>query len=405
MAGLAAATYLKNRGVDVIVLEAQDKVGGRLKTDRSLGIAFDEGASWIHGPDGNPITELANQAGATACETDDEEVNIYDVDGSIYPDEEFDSAEATYNDLIDNFSGSVEQSFADAFYAQYPQYQNDRLWTYFLSSYLEFDTGGDISELSSLDFYDDEAYGGNDLIITNGFDTLAEFLTDGLDIRLNTAVREIDYTDGSVQIITELEDFEADFVLLTVPLGVLKADVITFTPPLAGGVQEAITNLKMGSVNKFLCVWDTPFWDTDLHYIGFTSEEKGKFSYFINIRKYSNTNALMAFSFGEYSKQTEQMDEAEIINDIMTNLRTIYGQDTPDPTSFLRTKWFSNPYTYGSYSFATAGVRSSEFTKFEAPVDSKLFFAGEHTSRDYRGTVHGAYLSGIRAAGQIADLL
>ncbi|MEO0876175.1 MAG: NAD(P)/FAD-dependent oxidoreductase, partial [Bacteroidota bacterium] len=307
--------------------------------------------------------------------------------------------------ILANFSGSVNQSFAEAFYAQYPQYENDRLWTYFLSTYLEFDTGGDIAELSSLDFYDDEAFRGDDLIITNGFDTVAEHLAAELDIRLNVPVTEIDYADDQIKVVTDTKDFDADFVLVTVPLGVLKADVITFTPPLSGGVEEAINNLNMGSVNKFLCVWDEPFWDTSLHYLGFTSEQKGKFSYFINLRKYTETNALMSFSFGEYSKQTEQMSDAEIIVDVMTNLRAIYGAGIPEPTGFLRTKWFSNPYSFGSYSFATSGVRSSEFTKFETSLDDKLFFAGEHTSRDYRGTVHGAYLSGIRAAEQVAALL
>lgn len=405
MAGLAAAKYFKDRGLSVVVLEAQNKVGGRLKTDRSLGVPFDEGASWIHGPNGNPITVLANQAGANTFKTDEEEVEIFDIDGSAYSDNQFDPEEERFEEILENFTGSVGQSFAEAFYAQYPQYQNNRLWTYFLSAYLEFDTGGDIAELSSLDFYDDEAFGGDDVIITNGFDLIAEFLAQDLDLRLNTSVAEIDYVDSKVRIVTEQEDFDADFVLITVPLGVLKEDVITFTPPLSGGIEQAIDGLKMGAVNKFICDWDTPFWDTDLHYIGFTAEEKGKFNYFINLRTFSDTNALMTFAFGDYSRQTEQMDEAAVVSDIMTNLRAIYGNGIPEPSGFRRTKWSSNPYTYGAYSFASTGVRSSLFSEFETPIGNKLFFAGEHTSREYRGTVHGACLSGIRAAAQIVALL
>ncbi|MEO0875812.1 MAG: FAD-dependent oxidoreductase, partial [Bacteroidota bacterium] len=102
MAGLAAATYFKSRGLNVVVLEAQDKVGGRLKTNRSLSIPFDEGASWIHGPTGNPISAIANAAGANSCETDDENVEIYDIDGTLYPDDEFDPAEEAYNDILAN---------------------------------------------------------------------------------------------------------------------------------------------------------------------------------------------------------------------------------------------------------------------------------------------------------------
>ncbi len=83
----------------------------------------------------------------------------------------------------------------------------------------------------------------------------------------------------------------------------------------------------------------------------------------------------------------------------------IYGNGIPDPTDMVRTKWVSNEYTFGSYSFAGKSARSSAFEEFEKPIEDKLFFAGEHTSRDYRGTVHGAYLSGIREAEKIADLL
>lgn len=82
----------------------------------------------------------------------------------------------------------------------------------------------------------------------------------------------------------------------------------------------------------------------------------------------------------------------------MSHLKSIYGKNIPNPSQMLRTKWGSNEFTFGSYSFATNGTRSADFEAFEGGVDNKLFFAGEHTSRDYRGTVHGAYLSGIREA-------
>lgn len=405
IAGLGAAKYFKDRNVDIIMIEAQGKVGGRLKTDRSLGIAFDEGASWIHGPDGNPITALVESSGANTFLTDDDNITIFDIDGSEYLDSELDSAEDEFNDIFESLNGEVNKSLQEVFYNQYPQYQNDRLWTYMLSAFLEFDKGGDINELSSLDFCDDEAFDGKDLIITDGYDKVAEYLAQDIDIRLDRKVISIDFSEELVQISTNQEDFEADYVLLTVSLGVLKENIISFTPPLSTGIEQAINNLKMGSVNKFLCVWDTPFWDTDLQYIGYTSEIKGKFNYFINVKKFSDANALMAFSFGDYSKQTESMSDADVIDDIMNQLKSIYGNGIPVPINMVRTKWVSNEYTFGSYSFASNGTRSTDFEEFEKPIDDKLFFAGEHTSRDYRGTVHGAYLSGIREAERIADLL
>lgn len=405
IAGLGAAKYFKDRGVEVTVIEAQEKVGGRIRTDRSLGIAFDEGASWIHGPNGNPITGLVESSGANTFLTDDDNLAVFDVDGSEYSDNELTTAEEEYDNILGSLNGDISKSVEEVFYNEYPQYQNDRLWTYMLSAYLEFDTGGDIGELSSLDFYDDETFGGDDLIITDGYDKVAEYLAEEIDIQLNTKVTAIDFSDQLVQVSTDGEDYEADFILMTVPLGVLKENAISFTPALSTGIEQAIENLKMGSVNKYLCVWGTPFWDTDLQYIGYSSETKGKFNYFINVKKFADSNALMTFTFGDYSEQAEAMSDDEVISDIMDHLKSIYGNKIPDPTNMVRTKWVSNEHTYGSYSFASNGTRSTEFEEFEKPIDNKLFFAGEHTSRDYRGTVHGAYLSGVREAEKIVGLL
>lgn len=84
ISGLSAATYLKSKGISVTVLEAQNQVGGRLKTNRSLGIPFDEGASWIHGPKGNPITPIASEAKLTTFLTEDESVKVYNKNGIEY---------------------------------------------------------------------------------------------------------------------------------------------------------------------------------------------------------------------------------------------------------------------------------------------------------------------------------
>ena len=405
VSGLAAAKYLSSRNVTVNVIEAQSKVGGRLKTNRSLDIAFDEGASWIHGPDGNPITELISPSGVNTFPTNDNNVEVYDINGSVYDENVLDTSENAYNNILNSLAGSIDKSFEEVFYDNYPQYKNNRLWSYMLSAFLEFDTGGDISELSSLDYYDDEEFSGDDIIVTNGYDRIADYLAKGLNIELNKKVTGIDYSGSKVLVSTTDQEFSADYVIVTVPLGVLKNNVVNFTPSLSGNIQNSINNLKMGSVNKFLCVWDTPFWDTNLQYIGYTPETMGKFNYFLNLNKFSESNALMTFAFGDYSKTTENMADNEVIDEIMNHLKSIYGSGIPEPTKFLRTKWVSNEYTFGSYSFATNGTRTSDFSVFEESMNNKLFFAGEHTSKDYRGTVHGAYNSGFRAAEQITNLL
>jgi monoamine oxidase len=407
ISGLAAAKKLKEKGFTVIVLEAQDKVGGRIRTDRSLGVAFDEGASWIHEPKGNPITNLASQSGAITYLTSDDSVEVFDVNGTAYSDTVLTNSENQFENALNavRTAGTQTQSFQTVFNSLYPTQANDRLWKYMLSAYLEFNTGGDISKLSSKFFDDDEAFSGSDVIITNGYDKVTDFLATGLDVRLNTRVSSINYSNAKVTINANGNTIEADYVVVSVPLGVLKNNAITFTPSLPTNKINAISNTNMGNVNKFLLVWDTAFWDTNLQYIGYTPETKDKFNYFLNIKKFTPSNGLMTFALGDYATVTETMPDSQIINEIMLNLKSIYGNSIPNPTNFLRTKWGQNINSYGAYSYPTNGSTSADFDIVSNEVNNKVFFAGEHTIREYRATVHGAYLSGIREANKIIDLL
>lgn len=407
ISGLSAAKKLKEKGFTVIVLEAQEKVGGRLRTDRSLGVTFDEGASWIHGPSGNPITSLASQSGANTFLTSDDSVEVFDTNGTAYSDSVLTNAENQFDSALNAVrnAGSQTHSFQTVFNSLYPTQPNDRLWKYMLSAYLEFNTGGDISKLSSKFFDDDEEFDGEDLIITNGFDKVTDYLAQGLDIRLNTRVTSINYSGAKSVINANGNNIEADYVIVSVPLGVLKNNAIAFTPALPTNKTNAINNTNMGNVNKFLLVWNTPFWDPNLQYIGYTPDIKGKFNYFLNIKKFTPANGLMTFAFGDYATVTESMTDSEINNEIMLNLKGIYGNSIPNPTNFLRTKWGQNINSFGAYSYATNGTTTADFDTLANEVNNKLFFAGEHTEFDYRGTVHGAYLSGIREADKIIDLL
>ena len=407
ISGLAAAKKLKDNGFSVIVLEAQEKIGGRIRTDRSLGMAFDEGASWIHGPKGNPITNLASQADANTYLTDDDSLKVFDNNGTAYSDTFLDAQYTQFENALNavRSAGTQTQSFQKVFNSLYPTQGNNILWKYMLSAYLEFDTGGDISTLSSKYFDDDEAFSGKDVIVTNGYDKIANLLGQGLDIRLNSRVTEINYTSTKSLIKVNADSIEADYVIVSVPLGVLKNNSIAFTPSLSTDKQGAIQNTKMGNVNKFLFCWNTPFWETDVQYIGYTPNTKGKFNYFMNMLKFlPTTNSLMTFAFGDYATVTEAMTDFQIISEVMNQLKTIYGNGIPNPTNMLRTKWGQNINTFGAYSFATNGTTPVDFDIMAKEISNKLFFAGEHTKRDYRGTVHGAYLSGIREADKLIAL-
>lgn len=407
LAGLAAATDLKRKGFTVFVIEGQSAAGGRIKTNRSSSLIFDEGASWIHGAQNNPISAIASSAGAITFLTQDDNEKLYDKSGTLISTSAINATYTEYEQALQQVqnSGNISSSFADVFSNLYPTRLNDNFWKYMLSAYFEFDTGADITEISSIDFDDDELFNGADVMITNGYDKVVQYLANGLDIRYNESVININYQQEKVLINTSVNQYTADFCIVTIPLGVLKQNQIQFTPALPSTKLSAISKLKMGTVNKFLLEWNSAFWDEQTQFIGYTPDTKGKFNYFLNLKPVNGANALMTFSFGNYSVQTEAMSDTDLQNEIMLHLRAVYGNSIPAPVNFRRTKWNTNPYSYGSYSFIANGARSTEFDALASSVNDKLFFAGEHTHRDYRGTVHGAYLSGIREAERIVDLL
>ncbi len=407
ISGLAAAKKLKEKGFNVTVLEAQDKVGGRLRTNRTLGIGFDEGASWIHGINGNPITILAQKAGMNTFETIDDQADAcYDIGGILRNSTSYDNAETELYSILNTLknSGSTTQSFESIFNNLYPTKAADRLWRFLLSTYVTFDTG-DLNNLSSILYNEGEEYGGTEKIATNGYDTIANYMANGLNTQLNQRVSKVDYSSTQIKVTHNGNVTEADYVLVTVPLGVLKANSIQFIPSLPSAKQNAIEKVGMNCVNKFLLTWDTAFWD-DNQYISYTPEIKDKFNYFVNVKKFHpSVNALMTFAYADYARQTEMMTDAQIIDEIMFHLKDIYGNSIPNPTNLLRTKWQINENSFGAYSYTAVGTEMQHFDDLAEEVNDKLFFAGEHTEVDYFSTVHGAYLSGIREADKIIDLI
>jgi monoamine oxidase len=406
IAGLAAAKKLHDMGFKVSVLESQDKVGGRLRSNRSLGIAFDEGASWIHGVDGNPITSLAQQAGMNTFHTDDASILSYDQGGALRNANVYQTAEDELYDILETMmnQGSATQSFQTVFNNLYPARVNDRLWKFLLSSYVTFDTG-DLDNLSSLLYNEGEEYGGLEKIATNGYDTIPNYLANGLNVQVNQRVSAINYSGEKVIVTHNGLNTEADHVIVTVPLGVLKNNSISFSPSLPTYKQTAIQKLGMNCVNKFLLQWNNTFWD-DVQYISYTPDTPDKFNYFVNVNKFHpGSNALMTFAYADYARQTETMSDAQIIAEIMVHLRDVYGSSIPDPSHLLRTRWASNENAFGAYSYTAVGSEMYHFEDLAEAIDDKVFFAGEHTEVDYFSTAHGAYLSGIREADKIIDLL
>ena len=184
-------------------------------------------------------------------------------------------------------------------------------------------------------------------------------------------------------------------MIVTVPLGVLKSKSIEFNPSLSSVKQTVIRLVWIASI--VLAPWDRTFgtmFNTFLiHRMWGTNS-----NYFVNVNKFHpSSHALMTFAYAEYGRLTEKMTDQEVTSQIMTHLRDMYRSAVPDPTQMLRTKWSGNPNACSSYSY-TAVPKMSYFEDMAEEVD-ETFLLEIYRIRLFLHS-HGAYLSGIREAGQ-----
>lgn len=421
ISGIAAARLLKSKGYNVLILEARNRVGGRIWTDKSLGTPLDLGASWIHGITNNPIKQLADQFALKTLPTNYEARQVFDGNGTPLSNNADTTLSDRYEAVYDRVIALQEQRFDDdlndiSWQAALTQELAEENFSsteleelYFsLNTELEHEYGADLSELSLFNFDEGSAFKGGDHLFSGGYGQVIEKLVlDGKlasNIILNQVVKSINYSQSKgVKVTTEKNVFSALAVLVTLPLGVLKANTVTFTPSLPQSKQNAVKKLGVGTLNKTYFKFSNCFWteDDDNELFNFISSSKGHWSEWLNIHHYNQQPVLLGFNAGKYGKDIETFSDKTLISDGMQTLQKIYGKTIPDPKDYLMTRWNADPYAKGSYSFIGVGASIKDYDELAKPVANRLFFAGEATSSQYAATVHGAFLSGEREAKNI----
>lgn len=404
IAGLVAARQLREAGYRVTVVEARSRMGGRIFTDDSLGAPIDLGASWIHGDRDNPITELAGQAGASTVATNWDSLSLYATDGKV-PRADAAKAENDWDRLagqLEDLQGDAgdNDSVEDGLLELVTKRDLEKpLPKWILDAYITADYGADPRDLSLRYFGQDEAFEGDDLILPGGYRQLVRLLADGTTVKLRQRVQAIAHSSDGVTVSTDRRDFTGDRVVVTVPLGVLRGGSISFDPPLPDEKRESIQRLGMGCLNKVALRFDQPFWPRDVQLFGMVGDQP--IPNFLNAMTFTGSPILVGFVGGALARKRERLSDAATVAQARAALAASFQVDVPEPTGALITRWNRDPFAHGSYSYPTVGSSPRDRENLAASVDDRVFFAGEATSVDYFATVHGAYLSGLRAADDL----
>lgn len=421
-AGLAAARVLSKAGVTAIVLEARNRVGGRVLTREDVGlpVPIDLGGEFIHGT--AAITfDLLRAAGTVAIDTGGESF-VYE-DGALRTREDpFDIVAGIMTRARSLTADVSVDDFLRALPDDDPLTPRRRRYTRMMVE--GFDAAdprrASVRVLAEEWSPGDDGQTSEQFRPVGGYANLLRALHGALDparvhVRLSTPARIVRHGDGAVAVDATAGDtsltVRARSAIVTLPLGVLQAGGVRFTPELPPTKADALGKLVMGPVVKLGLRFRTAFWERvhDGRYRegSFFHRGEAAFPTFWNMLPL-RAPLLIAWAGGPKADALAGRDEASLVACALDDLRALFGND-PDPRAELEVAythdWQTDPYSYGAYSYVATGGGEAR-AALAAPLDDVLFFAGEATSPAIEaGTVAGALQTGERAAHEVLAAL
>lgn len=413
-AGLACARALTEQGCTVTVVEARDRIGGRIWTvDDFAPTPIELGAELIHG-DQASSWELVDAFGLeTLPDLELQNRGLYD--GRLLPLLEWERrARVSFDPVADVeqacawwlANGQPDTSVAVALDAWLVATGSSMTPAErgLLAAVVAVDNGADLADLGVMGFleasYPDDGEG--DTALAAGYRSLLEPLADGLDVRLGQPVRAVRWSPGAVRIETPNDALEAACLVITLPLGVLQAGDVEFNPALPATKQAAIAGLGAGRVDKLLLRFRSAFWPAPM----------GWFATPLDTQSWRRPGwgrpnealvwrALLAGSAAE--RMAALGDDA--IPAAIRQLEAVFDRPLAEEVLDARyVRWGDDPYARMGYSYVPpggAGLRAALAT----PFAQTLYFAGEATSVERPATVHGALESGYQAAEDLLAAL
>jgi monoamine oxidase len=410
MAGLTAARRLAEAGLKVLVVEAQDRIGGRIYTRHIGDEAIELGAEFIHGrpPELWALIDEAGletyeRGGTQLCFEDGELSNcggeMQEVFEPLEKLEEYDGPDMSFAEYLDRESIPSEKRGP-------------------MIGYVEGFNAADHREISVASLgaqqkAEDATGSDHNYRLRGGYDQLPRYLSEkitelGGKVLTGTPVKEIQWEQGSVEIVSDLWSFSAPQAVITLPLAVLQNRSVKFSPE-PHQILQASENLRMGQVRRFTLLFAEKFWE-NLPPQPASSEMSFLFAFSEMPPVWwtphpEQSHTITGWVGGPRSAALTGMDAATLGRKACTTLARVFGLRKEKIHALLKGcythDWRHDRFTLGAYSYVAAGGLDTS-RQMTQPVDETLFFAGEHTDiTGHWGTVHAAMRSGLRAAEQI----
>jgi polyamine oxidase len=423
ISGLTVASALTRAGVECVVLEARDRIGGRLHTVDLAGSPVDLGGSWIHMPGGNPMSAFARQA-RVSCRSADpmpEMAGFDRAEGRRLSDAETEAVLSLYDEVFPeaagrlaaelgpdaSAAGGIEAFVAGAGLAPGPARRARQM----LYGAIEAESA-DLAERQSLRWmWNELEYQGNYFgdVPDGGYRRLVKAMAAGVDVRLGVPVTEVAISADGVRVqAADGSSEEGSHVVVTVPLGVLKRGALRFSPGLPPDRLAAIERLGFGRFEKVALRFEEPFWRAAgfPHLVIFPRDPGEWIVWVMGLDAFGAGPVLVFFVFHSDAGRImgtgrDGAGQDGAVRWALGLLGEAIGAPCPEPVEVAVTSWGTDPCTAGAYTHIPPEASPADADLLGEPVGGRLLFAGEHTQSARLAYADGAMTSGIREAKRL----